>query len=461
MKLKRLLPPILAILLLSAYQQKERKTVAGPTIEVSDTKKQFIRLGIDAERLWHWHSEIKDQLAQVAVGEMKSNFVRVAIDCAYEREKGLKDEKAYDQILEMMTAMRKASPDILFFGSPRPVHEAYSAEEKVKVWGHRENVPFSPYPRWIQEWESKGTRKMKDGKIVPRWQKGKLDIPALVQYLADYLNFMQSKGFDIAFLDVTNEQTLISPATNKYVYDHLPSKLNPGVKMPALIIPSSWNIEGATNWLKSVDESKGEHLAFTIAATHNTGKGGTCEEFIAEANRLKKEAWNTELHAWTGTVLENEIRNSDIFWQHMRAGFTGIDTWLFYGHLKGRDHAMINTDGKTIVKTGKYEIFKQIVNNANGGNYLDISLPDPDVETAAFIKDNVLSIWVLNKKETKLANTTFRLKNRMLTGKTIEVTKWHKDLPKPGQRSKIKAAVSTSYTHGIDANSLYFFKINL
>src|SRR5690606_9243641 len=182
-----------------------------------------------------------------------------------------------------------------------------------------------------------------------------------------------------------------------YLFDNLPAKLAKGVKMPQLVGPSSWSTEQATNWLKSIDKTKGEHNAFSIAASHNTGTAGSFADFANEAKALGKEVWNSELHGWTGRILKDDILNSAVFWQHMRAGYTGIDTWLFYGPLHGRDHTMLNLDDKTIKRTGKYEIFKQVVNNANGGNFIGITQPSEDLETAAFLKDGVLSVWVLNK----------------------------------------------------------------
>lgn len=433
----------------------------GLSIIVSSQNKQQIRLGVDAERLWHWHSAIKDQLANLAVGEMKSDYVRVAINGAYEKEKGVKNEAAYDQIIEVMTAMRKANPKIHFFASPRPIHEAYSKQEKIDLWGDRDNAPFSPFPIWIQEWEAKGTKKSKDGNTtVPNLIKKEFHVDYWVQYYADYLNLMHKKGFDIEFMDVTNEQTIVKPHHVKYMYDNLSGKLNKGVKMPKLVAPSSYDIKQATDWLLSVDKSKGEDKAFTIASGHNTKNKGVLTDFVKQAQGMGKEAWNTELHSWTGTELKNDIKNSAIFWEYMRAGFTGIDTWLFFGPLKGRDHTMINSDGKKINRSGKYEIFRQVVNNANRGNYIEITKPSEEVETAAFIKDNTLSVWILNKSKEPLKAVNFDVSGRGKIDSQVEVVKWNENLPAAGKKST-KAITGTNFINDVEAETLYFFKLKL
>lgn len=451
---------LICIQTLSGFGISDR--TGDTAIVVSSTNRQRIRLGIDAERLWHWHSNIKYKLANLAVGEMKSDFVRVGINGAYEREKGVKNEAAYDQIIEVMSAMKKMNPGIHFFASPRPIHEAYSKAEKIEIWQHPDNVPFSPFPLWIQEWnKTQKTKKMKDGTLVKKWDKGRFNVDAWVQYYADYLNLMRRKGFDITFMDVTNEQSIVSPEDTKYMYDNLPERLNKGVKMPQLIAPSSWSPLGATNWLRSVDRSKGQDKAFSIAASHNTGKPGVLVDFVHEAKILGKEAWNTELHGWVGTELKDEILNSAVFWKHMRAGYTGIDTWLFYGPLGGRNHTMINSDGHEIKRSGKYEIFKQIVNNANLGYYVGISKPFENMETAAFVKGNILSVWVLNESAERRKSVRFEVQGREGIERKINVVKWSDDLPASGRASAMESTGVTQFVSDIDAESLYFFKLKI
>lgn len=430
------------------------------TIQVAQERRQLIRLGIDAERLWFWHSAIKAQLAHAAVGELESEFVRVGISAAYERERGVKDEAAYDEILEMMTALRAVNPRVHFFGSPRPMHEAYAREEKTTIWGHRDNVPFSPFPVWIQQWHQNGTKRLKDGTVVPRWAKGAFDVEGYVQYYADYLNLMHRKGFAITYLDVTNEQTIITPAHTKYLHDHLPSRLAPGITMPKLIAPSSWSVEGGIDWLKAVDPTKDEHLAFSIAAAHNTGSKGNLTDFAREAAALDKEVWNTELHGWIGTEPRSEILNSAVFWEYLRAGFTGIDTWLFYGPLAGRDHTMINSDGKTINRSVKYEIFKQVVNNANGGHFIPVTSPKATIQTAGFVRGKVLSVWILNTSS-QTEKTAIDLSAWEELDDAIDVITWESTTPASGRTSKAVVRGSKSLAHEIPKESLCFFKVRL
>lgn len=437
-------------------------TPKGDVITISGNLRQEINLGIDAERLWFWRSYIKDEVARLSVSEMKSHFVRVAIPCDYEREEGVLKPDAYDMIREMMNAMKNANPEIKFFASPRPLQEAYSEEERATIWGNN-SVPWSPYPRWIQEWDENGT-KVVDGIVVTQWEKGAFHVDKLVRYYADYLNLMKSEGFDITYMDLSNEQTIITPAHAKYIKDNLPAKLNAGINMPLLIAPSTWSVEGGINWLDAINTANGEQDGFDIASVHNTGGSGSFSEFVNKANTRGKEVWNTEMHAWVGMELKQEILTSEILWEHMRAGFNAIDTWLFFGNYAGRDHSMlwIHPNNRQIIKTGKYEIFKKLVNNANGGRYVDISTT-PGLLTAAFIKDAVLSVWILNKDKDGAANTIIKLPdNWEMLNNTIEVIYWNADATtNEGNNSTTTMTEKNKFHSNLMGESLYFFRMNV
>ena len=431
-------------------------------VNVSETEKQDIYLGIDAERLWYWKNYIKDELADLGVKELQSKFVRVAINCKYEREKGGKDETAYtEDILVMMEAMKKANPNIEFFASPRPLGEAYTKEEKEKIWGHEKNVPWSPVPAWIMKFKQNGTKKI-DGVEVPKWVDGELDLDALIQYYADYLNYMGSKGFKITYLDVTNEKAIVNPAQVKIMNEQIRSKLDPGVNMPKLIGPSSWNYKRGIAWINSINTGNGEVNAIDILSTHNTNEEGSRENFVKKAQELGKAPWNTEVHGWIGIETKDEIMNSESLWNHFRAGFVGMSTWLFYGPFAGKNHSMIWAhwqDGR-IIKSTKYEIFKKVVNNVNGGKYVDIDMPNSAV-TAAFIKGNILSVWILNKSQDDLKNVEFRLGGRKIKGSSIEYTVWNENLPKYGSSKELTNMTQKSFKQTIGAESLYFFKVEV
>lgn len=437
-------------------------------VNISDNARQEIFLGIDAERLWYWKPAKKVELAELGVKELKSKFVRVAISPKYQLEEDEEvNPSAYDIILEMMDAMKKANPEILFFATPQPLQEAYpnkTAEDKEiynKKW-EGGTVPWSPFPTWVLNVKKQGTEVV-DGNTVPKWVTTNLDVDKLIKYFSDYLNFMYDKGFVISYMDVTQEKEIITPDILVRLYNEIPNHLNDGVKMPLLIGPSSWSRYHGTEWLKGV-KSEEQKRALGIASTHNTNDMGSSEEFVAEADRVGKPAWNTELHAWLGTAEETELEvlSSEIFWEHMRAGFTGLSTWLFYGPEGGKGHTMIWSSTKPnveTVKSAKYEIFKTMVNSANGGYYVPIEMPDKDVITSAFIKDNVLTIWALNK-----ADVNKKIKfviGKRVANKELLCKYWNGDLPRSGIETKFEMLNDNSFVYDCSKKTLYYYELKL
>ncbi len=420
---------------------------SGYEVIVSDSLQQQMRFGIDNIVMWFWHPSLAKPLAELGVKDIDSDFVRVAINCAYELTEGDKNPDAYNDILDMMTAMRTANPDIKFFGSPLPLWHAY---------GDPDSVPWTPYPMWIQEWENIGTQE------DPQWKKGPFHVDKLVDYFADYLNLMNQHGFDIHYLDLTNEQQILQPHHAKIVADSLPQYLDGGIQMPEFIVPSGWSHQVSIDWLRSVDKDKDEHHAFSIASTHNTGGEYLGEILVNEARELgDKEVWSTELHDWGGVESAEEIRNSDVLWKHIRDGFNGFDTWLFYGNYEGRFHSMIwSHPYKGIRKSTKYEIFKKLVNNTNRGYYLSAPSFASEVYTTSFAKGNFLTLWVLNNTQDTFDSVRFKMEQFTIESNVVEETLWNEFTPRKGTRH-ILIPGETSFTRTVLPNSLYCFKMKL
>lgn len=423
---------------------------SGTFMEISLTNnvKQLLRFGIDAERLWYWRTGSFGQtLANLGVKELKSEFVRVAIFAKYEREVGVIKESAYDKILDMMTAMKTANPEILFFASPRPLDEAYSDAEIDSIWNG--SCPWAPVPSWVMTWNETSTG---------GWSLGTLYADKLARYYADYLNFMDSKGFKIEYLDITNEHNSISPTHCKYLYDNMPALLNEGVYMPKLVAPSAWNYTQGVSYLNSFTADQRE--SYSIAACHNTNKTGTPESFATAANNYNKEPWDSELHGWKGIDIVDEVLSSHYFFEHINAGFVGLDTWLFYGPLEGKDHTMLWSNSSEYAFSSKYEIFKKVVNNANGGNYLESTLSvDTDLFlTTSFIKNDTIMVWVLNSDNFEYSNIDINFGNWKVTDKDIEVTCYNANYPRSGK--VINTSTSTNkLRYSFEGESLYCFKV--
>ena len=317
------------------------------TVTVTGELRQPVHFGIDAERLWFFWPERREQLAEMSVGRLKVDFVRVAINGAYEREEGVTNISAYSEvIIPMMKTFRKYNPNLRFFASPRPMKEVYNSKADAKWLADNfknGNIGMAAYPLWV------GGHK----RVVKRVYK-KVDKDKWARYLADYLNLMGREGLDVAYLDLMNEDQSMWGGDIEnvlYVIDRIPTLLDRSVTMPKIVFPSTWSPrDGLKKFLNvpSVAARRGEVLKrIGVVATHNTPDADRNKfdeaGLVAFADAVRavdpdKELWNTEMHGWVGTRSpSDDILNSIILWRHLAAGFSGIDTWLFFGPWKGGD----------------------------------------------------------------------------------------------------------------------------
>jgi hypothetical protein len=432
----------------------------GGTITVEQQPRQPIRLGIDAERLWYWNPSNAKALARLAVGELEVEYARVAMVPAYERERGVINERAYEKTLALMASFKAENPRIKFFATPQPIDEAYTDEESLNVF-NRPKPPWAPYPIWINEFVADG----KDADGYTKWAFSQFHAGRAARYLADYLNLMHRNGFSIDFMDLTNEFNKITPGDVKAIRARLPRHLDTGVKLPLFISSSSGSFQSGVDWLNAVDLASGEEDQFDIAGVHNTFDDAfvAAADFVTKARQLGKPVWSTEMHKWVGATLTDEIESSSFLWNHFRLGFTGIDTWLFFGNIGNTNHPMILSNGSGVIqKLGKYEIFKRLVNSVNGGRYVNTSALNGVTTSAAFVKGNVMQVWVLNNNEADAQAVNVDLNGRTIVGSNITKTVWHHtDSGEAGTTTVISKADNNSFQQWIHGNSLYCFEFNV
>ncbi len=433
------------------------------TLVISNQPQQLIRLGIDGT-LNYWQPNLANTLAQFAVQNLQVKYMRVSIPDACELTNGIYNPSAFDETLGEMTAMLAANPSLKFFGSPGTLSDAYSPADVANLWGG--DVPFCCFPPWIQIWAANGTNS--DGTV--KWVFQSINDANLTQYLANFVNFMSTNGFTISYLDFKNEDNYLQPSDLTYLSSHLNALLNPGVPRPLLVAPSGWSEDNSASFISAADPT-----TYDIASTHNTGGVEDPATFVATVQAANqgypaKEIWNTELHNWVGTDMGSEVTNSTYLWDHLIAGFTGIDTWSFFGPYADKGHTMLLCNSSTVRTDCKYEIFKQLVNNANGGNYVGVcagSLSNV-LETAAFTNNGIQTVWVLNLTASPLTNVVFQFTGQNLTGRNVTVSSWYAsgtlasdpsyDAEKYGTMSGF-TATSATFSYTLNGQTLYCFRL--
>ena len=438
----RFLLPLLTLFLISSTQAREDEIVIG-------TKTlQKMRFGIDFERLWFWsgglNDEERDQIAQWSVVDTNADYVRVAINAGYELEEGKFNPKAYtSKIIPMMKEMKEAKPEIKFFASPRPLNEI----EKKTAW--------QPYPRWIT-----GDTK-KNGNFA-------LDAEKCAQYLERYILLMKEQGFKISFLDITNEWQSNDRRSGRmtgedvleisnYLEEHLDEE-----DMPLIVGPSSWNYEQGSAWLHTLN-SHSKRQALDIASSHNTNRTGTPFLFVKTAHRVlgkDVEVWNTELHGWKSTSKENEVTSFYYMLEAIRAGFSGINGWLALGTEKQGHSYILSSKGKPVPNV-KYFLFKKISSTSNYGHALDIVKEPKQLDySAALIKDDLMTVWVINKSDEEVP-LKITPQNRTIKEREITRTRWTDAKDVEGFEKILTLTSNRSLTSTIPAQSVCCFEIPL
>ena len=414
---------------------------------IGDKKQQKMRFGIDYERLWFWNKSFDDEertlLAKWSVVDTGVDYIRVAINSAYELKEGELDPTAYTKkIIPMMKEMKKANPDIKFFASPRPLNEV----EKKAAW--------QPYPRWV-------TGDVKNnGSFDLDWQK-------CGEYLVRYFGLMREHGFKISFLDITNEWQSVSDEKGrltgkdvKKIKAYLQSKL-PADEMPLIVGPSSWNYQQGGQWLRSLDS--GAKKALDIASSHNTDRAGSAVDFAKTSRKVlgkDAEIWNTELHGWKSTSKENEVTSFYYMLETIRAGFSGINGWLALGTPKQGHSYILNSKGAP-VRNVKYFMFRKMSSTSNYGHALNIvRQPSKLSHAAALIKDDLMTVWVINQGS-KDVPVKITAKGQRLAEGEITKTQWIKAEDVEGEETKLLAASSDSFSSVIPPKSVCCFEVPL
>ncbi|WP_419195192.1 carbohydrate-binding protein [Novipirellula herctigrandis] len=358
---------------------------AGFDLVVGNMKQQKMRYGMDYERLWYWtgglNSSERDLIAKWSAIDTRIDYIRVAINSAFELEKGDLDFSAYtNKIIPLMQEMKDANPDIKFFASPRPLNEAISG------------AAWQPYPRWV-------TGDDGSGNFDFDWQE-------CAYYLEDYIELMKSYGFKISFLDMTNEWqstgfsgSRITTGDVRDIVGYLKANLDPA-DMPLIVAPSAWNYSQGASWIDSLDISQARRDAVDIASCHNTNRTGTAQQFADKVREIlpaDTEIWNTEVHGWKSTSGENETTSFYYMLEKIRAGFSGLNGWLALG-TTNQGHCYILNPSGTPTRNVKYFIFKKLSETSNYGNALEILLEPAQLShTAALIKGNLMTVWVINQ----------------------------------------------------------------
>lgn len=419
----------------------------GFDLIVGNARQQQMRFGMDYERLWFWtgglNASERDAIAKWSAIDTRIDYIRVAINSAYELEEGNFNMSAYtNKILPLMQEMKDANPDIKFFASPRPLNEAVSG------------AAWQPYPRWV-------TGDPGNGNFDFDWQK-------CAEYLERYILLMKDNGFKISFMDLTNEWQSndgsgdrMTQADARDITEYLKANLDPA-DMPLIIGPSAWNYSQGASWINNLDTNR-RREAIDIAACHNTNRTGSAEQFadaVWDTLGIDTEIWNTEVHGWKTTSGENETTSFYFYLEKIRAGFSGLNGWLAIG-TTNQGHAYILNPSGTPTRNVKYFIFRKLSETSNYGHALNlVEEPNQLSHTAALIRGNLMTVWVINQGTSAVPINVFPM-GRTISESTVRRTRWTDPSDVEGFVTHEPVTDETTFWSSVPGESVCCFEILL
>ena len=144
----------------------------------------------------------------------------------------------------------------------------------------------------------------------------------------------------------------------------------------------------------------------------------------------------------------------------IRAGFSGINGWLALG-TKNQGHSYILNPKGTPTRNVKYFLFKKLSSTSNYGHALNIVKEPKELShTAALVKDNLMTVWVINQGDTEVP-LKITPHNRRIKEKIIVQTRWTNSEEVEGVETQLEA-VSKDYISGVvPPKSVCCFEIKL
>jgi hypothetical protein len=236
--------------------------------------------------------------------------------------------------------------------------------------------------------------------------------------------------------------------------------------MPKFVGPSSWNYSQGGSWISNLNTPE-KRAAVDIAAGHNTDRTGSAQGFADQVHELmaahpdwNPEIWNTEVHGWKSTSGENETTSFYYMLEKIRAGFSGLNGWLAIGQTN-QGHAYILNQNGTRRRNVKYFLFKKLSETSNYGHNLNIiSEPAQLSHTAALIKGNLMTVWVINQGASSVPINVVPA-GRTISESSIKRTRWTDASDVEGFVSHEPVTSSSAFWSSIPAESVCCFEVLL
>jgi len=304
------------------------------------------------------------------------------------------------------------------------------------------------------------SKKLDGQTSFPNWTKDAngVIVTEYVKLLTDYILFMKTKGYEIDYLAIQNEEQYnegnITPAKHKAIVDSLRNisvRLN--FKMPLIVGYEDYG-PNKNNWMKTM-KSSGYLDRMDIYGTHyypNLRPLAGLKSDLAYAGNMP--FWSTEPH-WddraTVDVWDAAEQAMCAFWDQIEVGMSGFMWWGYKrtGNLRGylmqttsaliKDAQMIDMDDMDGPGTNTYG----------------------KLQTRAFREGDKLTVYAINNNATATySDYGFGLSVGTITG-TVYYRQWLKTGAVSGINGSVIPQTNSKFNLTLPPQSITVFSLNI
>lgn len=387
-------------------------------VQLDQPKQQIVMMGADMERSANalQHTKNKREIIKWVFEDTEGvDYMRVAFDKHQEMVRGKKKLSYYNLQILSMQQIKAVRPDVRFWATPKTDYDGYGTKNNLPDWIYRGG-----------------------GYDGGRYDPNLLESDLFAQFLADYLEFMHINGVPIYCLSPMKEWSqVVSPAKASEVIRALQRECRfRRITMPIIISPASWSVRGGIRDLKKI-KGLGDGDLYSGFATHQYQKAdeATMREFVELSASMGKRAFDDETNLGGGGRTNGEEPEMDqpvrVYIRRARNYRAGLSGEVFFENwsrgINSETRSIYFKRGGVGRRMRAYWIFKEFTGTTMQSHYIPsrLRMRTDAIETMAFRKGDLLTLWVMNQSEHEFGSIEVHLKGgEILAQSNLGVHRW-------------------------------------
>ncbi|MBC9798098.1 hypothetical protein [Sinomicrobium weinanense] len=382
------------------------------------------------------NTAFKDSLVQYLFTDIQHDVLRIPIRQWLHTEGGTTlntMDSIYSDLDSVLTYLTVDKPGLAYFASPA---ETSTPDE---------------YPDWL-------FRTPGDKTTFKHYAYGQL--------VGEYLNYLQSKGYNIQYLGLYNEDSFVKPQHIRYCKNGLESVIgSAAMDQLTFVGPDRWGIYWMVDWLNNHFIGSDYMDELDVIGTHfyddgeegNDNNTSSWTDFATAMNSVNKPSWFTESNRFNlGTGMDGLTAGLDHIWDPIKKGKVNgvISYWGSLWILKQNF-----STGKPM-RDKEYYGYKKFVNTSKGKQQVR-AYGGPNVRLMAFRDGSRLVIMILNRSTIDFEGVTIKINDGYQIDRSLTRTRWTPGSAVEGDTTTWTPPDSTTLTQPVPAKSFIVFTMDI